>query len=244
MILNRQCVHLLGIVLVWLITVLTNIAYANVSATTSLQSKYLWGGVLMDEGAVLQASLKYTHDTGLFVGSWFSTVDVGSSDNNQIDLFAGYSSSVKRLKYDVGIVSHNFTGSGPVDNDTNAVRGYFSGALGAMRVFIKTPLTDASWTSKGDIYAGAGWVKELSDGLRVSALAGFYYFADDAVFDNGTLSISRKQSFAFRNATFSLVHSLQDTPLELGVHVGIGGERRDGSELDNHLWFSVEADFQ
>jgi len=243
MILNRQCVYLVGMAIVWLITAATNIAHADVSGTASLQSKYLWGGVLMDEGAVAQASLKYTHDTGLFVGSWFSTVDVGSSDNNQIDLIAGYSSSVNRLKYDVGIISHNFTGSGPVDNDTNAVRGYFSGALGAMRVFIKTPLTDASWTAKGDVYAGAGWVKELSGGLRVSTLAGFYYFADDALFDNGTLSISKKQSFAFRNATFSLIRQIQDTPLELGMHVGVGGERRDGSELDNHLWLSIKADF-
>lgn len=218
-------------------------AATGITGSAGLQSRYIWGGVLMDEGAVFQGSLQYTGLTGWLVGAWFSTLDVGGSGNNQVDVFAGYSGSTGRLDYEAGIVRHSFTGDGPTDNDSDVTRAYFSGALGPARLVLKSPLNDASWTSAGDVYASVGLVQELPARFQISGRTGFYYFADDAVFDSGIVSISKTQSFAFRDAEFSLVHELVNTPVKIGLHYTLGGERRDGSELDDHVWFSIRGTF-
>ena len=227
-----------------LLTIMINapgIARAGTEAGASLKSKYVWAGVLMAEGAVVQGSLKYIADNGLIIGGAFSTVDVGGSGNNQVDILAGYSDSVGELDYETGLVRHSFIGDGPTDNDANVSRAYFSGSLGAAHFVLKSPLKDASWTSAGDVYASAGMVQALPAGFRVAARAGGYYFADDAVFDNGTVAITKTQSFAFRDATLSIEHAAAGMPLELGLHFTLGGERRDGSDLDDHIWFSLHT---
>ncbi|MDZ7737373.1 MAG: TorF family putative porin [Gammaproteobacteria bacterium] len=232
----------MSVKLVFLLVIHPATANAEIRGSAGIQSKYIWGGVLMDAGPVLQGSLEYIDATGLLLGTWFSTVDTGASGNNQVDVYAGYSGSSGRLDYETGIVRHSFTGDGPTDNDADVNRAYFSGSLGPARLVLKSPLNDASWTSAGDVYASAGWVQALPARLRLSGRAGFYYFADDAVFDNDSVAIPKQQSFAFRDATFSLVHEMIHAPVELGVHLTIGGERRDGSRLDDHVWFSITAD--
>ena len=63
-------------------------ALAQIQANTILKSKYIWGGVLMGDGAVVQGNLKYTAENGLFVGGMFSTLDFSHLGNNQIDVKA------------------------------------------------------------------------------------------------------------------------------------------------------------
>lgn len=218
-------------------------ASADIEGSVAILSKYIWGGVLMDTGPVLQAELKYIHDTGLFLGTGFSTLDTGSAGNKQVDGVAGYSGTLADVEYEIGIARHHFTGDGPIDDDASVNRAFFEASAGPASLIIKRALNDASWTSAGDVYMNATISHELPAEFEFIGSAGFYYYSDDAVFDNGAVAISKERSFAFRDATFSLVRPLLDTGIDLGVHFTIGGERRDGSHLDNHVWLNMEAAF-
>ncbi|WP_417535276.1 TorF family putative porin [Methylophaga sp.] len=214
-------------------------SFAETSVSASLKSKYIWGGVLMGDGAVVQSDLKYTSENGLFIGGMFSTLDFSNSGNNQLDVKAGYSGSVGGLEYEAGFVRHSFTGDAPTDEDAGVLRTFFSGSIGSFNFILKIPLNDASWTSTGDIYTNIGLVKTFPADFHVSIRAAAYYFADDAVFDNGMVAFEKKQSFAFRNATLAIEHAVTGMPLDLGLHYSIGGERRNGIELDDHVWISL-----
>ncbi|WP_168800131.1 TorF family putative porin [Methylophaga sp. SB9B] len=100
-------------------------ALAQIQANTILKSKYIWGGVLMGDGAVVQGNLKYTAENGLFVGGMFSTLDFSNPGNNQIDVKAGFSGSFGGLDYETGLVRHGFTGDSPTDEDAGVLRSFF-----------------------------------------------------------------------------------------------------------------------
>lgn len=214
-------------------------ALAQIQANTILKSKYIWGGVLMGDGAVVQGNLKYTAENGLFVGGMFSTLDFSHLGNNQIDIKAGYSGSFGRLDYETGLVRHGFTGDSPTDEDAGVLRTFFSGSLGSMHFIVLSPLNDSSWTSAGDVYANIGFVKPLPADFRIAVSAGAYYFNDDAVFSDGRIAFEKKQSFAFRDATLSIERAIPSLPVDFGLHYSIGGERQNGLELDDHVWFSI-----
>lgn len=218
-------------------------ATAGLEGSVGVLSRYIWGGVLMDTGPVLQADLTYVHDTGLFVGTAFSTLDTGSAGNKQVDGAVGYRSTLAGIDYEAGIARHHFTGDGPTDDDASVNRAFFQAAAGKVSVILKRALNDASWTSSGDVYMHAAINQPLPADFRFIGSAGFYYYSDDAVFDSGAVAIAKKQSFAFRDATLSLVRPLLDTRVDLGVHFSIGGERRDGARLDDHVWLSMVAVF-
>ncbi len=229
-----------GLFLLILISV-PGVSLGETAASASLKSKYIWGGVLMGDGAVVQSDLKYTSENGLFIGGMFSTLDFSNSANNQVDVKAGYSGSLGEVDYETGLVRHGFTGDAPTDEDAGVLRTFFSGSLGSINFLLISPLNDASWTSAGDIYTKIGLVKALPADFRVAVNAGAYYFNNDAIFSNGRVAFEKKQSFAFRDATLSIERAVTGMPLDLGLHYSIGGERRSGLELDDHVWFSLNV---
>lgn len=229
--------------LLLIITTLPQISFAETEASASYKSKYIWGGVLMGDSGVVQGDIMYMFESGLYIGGMLSTLDFDNPDNNQLDVKAGYSGSLGGFDYETGLVRHSFTGDGPADEDAGVTRAFFSGFFESVSFVLKSPLNDASWTSVGDIYTSVGLVKALPANFRITARAGAYYFADDTVFSNGMIAFEKKQSFAFRDATLSIEHAIAEMPLNLGLHFSIGGERRNGTELDNHIWFSLSMGF-
>ncbi len=228
-----------GLCLLIIMISVPGITHAQIQANTSLKSKYIWGGVEMGDGAVVQGNLKYTAENGLFVGGMFSTLDFSHPGNNQIDIKAGYSGSLGQLNYETGLVRHGFTGDSPTDEDAGVLRSFFSGSLGSMHFIVLSPLNDSNWTSAGDVYANIGFVQPLPAEFRFAVNAGAYYFNDDAVFSDGRVAFEKTQSFAFRDATLSINRAVTGMPLDLGLHYSIGGERQNGLELDDHVWFSI-----
>jgi uncharacterized protein (TIGR02001 family) len=64
------------------------------SGTITLTSEYRFRGVSQsDNGAALQGSVEYAHDSGFYVNAWASTIDFGAFGDNdsrlEIDLTAG-----------------------------------------------------------------------------------------------------------------------------------------------------------
>jgi len=76
------------------------------SASLDLTSDYVWRGVSQTmEGPAIQASLDWSHDSGLYVGLWATNVDFGRPGEKaslEIDYYGGYSGEINGIGYDIG----------------------------------------------------------------------------------------------------------------------------------------------
>ena len=110
--------------------------HAEVSATVTLASDYLFNGVTQtDENPALQGSLDWSNDQGAYAGTWASNVDFGDDTDMEIDLYAGISKALtKETWYDVGIAYYGYVG-GDDSSDINYYEVY--GALGYNTTSIK-----------------------------------------------------------------------------------------------------------
>lgn len=81
-------------------------AKAEISASATIASMYLWRGLDVSGGAVLQSSLQYDHSSGLYVGTWMSTE--GAAANYEVDAYAGYGGSAGDISYGIGVAGYYY----------------------------------------------------------------------------------------------------------------------------------------
>jgi uncharacterized protein (TIGR02001 family) len=85
--------------------VATTTTQAEVSASASVASSYLWRGQNLSNGAAaVSGSLDYAHESGLYTGAWVSSGDAGLG--TEYDLYVGFSGEAGDLSYDVGYVGY------------------------------------------------------------------------------------------------------------------------------------------
>lgn len=75
---------------------------ANIGAT----SNYVWRGITQSaDGAAVSGGLDYSHDSGLYVGTWTSSTAWGSSE---IDLYGGFATTLGGVGLDVGLTRYYY----------------------------------------------------------------------------------------------------------------------------------------
>jgi uncharacterized protein (TIGR02001 family) len=64
----------------------------TLSFNLGLYSNYMFRGVNLSDGPAVQGGIDYAHSSGLYAGTWFSTIDPQASAGNhqEVDLYAGY----------------------------------------------------------------------------------------------------------------------------------------------------------
>lgn len=94
-------------------------ANAELSSDLTVSSMYLWRGLDISDGKpAVSSTVQYDHESGLYVGSWFSsegmpskmltdsnsdTVDIGTNGTSyEVDLYLGYNGSVGDFGYSIG----------------------------------------------------------------------------------------------------------------------------------------------
>jgi len=99
-------------------------AQADVSATVTLVSDYVYNGVSSTDGdPTLQGSVDWYNDAGFYAGVWASGLDKDgySSAEVEIDYYAGYASSINDdFGYDLGYAFYTYPGA----NDAGAELNY------------------------------------------------------------------------------------------------------------------------
>ncbi len=79
-------------------------AQAEVSASASIATEYLWRGQTLGNGdAAVSGSLDYAHDSGLYAGVWVSSGDASSTE---YDLYAGFAGEAGDFGYDLGYATY------------------------------------------------------------------------------------------------------------------------------------------
>ncbi len=86
----------------------------EVSANTAIVSDYVFRGITQsDENFAIQGGFDIGHESGLYAGTWASSVDFNDGDeaNIEIDLYAGYGGEVNGVSYDIGGLYYAYPGA-------------------------------------------------------------------------------------------------------------------------------------
>lgn len=86
-------------------------SFADLAGTATLTNNYIWRGLTqsINESAI-QGGLKYTAESGAYVGTWTSNVayDTGDAYSYEHDMYFGYSGAAEGFTYDLGYLYYNY----------------------------------------------------------------------------------------------------------------------------------------
>ncbi len=110
------------------------------TASVALTTDYIWRGVSQSNNdPAIQGSLDLSHESGLYVGAWASSVEFGDQDNSmELDVYGGFSRETDfggalpfAFTYDLGILRYEYT-SLP---DKGFTELYFGGSISPFENF-------------------------------------------------------------------------------------------------------------
>lgn len=152
------------------------------SGSATLTSDYVFRGLSQtDEGAALQAELRFDHASGFYAGLWASNVDFGPGASGiEYDTFVGYATPIgDGVNLDLQLVRYNYSGiDGGNDLEYNELLVNFG-----FGEHITTTLgwsNDVFATGDSGLYLGLGGSYPLSEKLALTGGVGRYALPDDA----------------------------------------------------------------
>lgn len=98
----------------------------TISGSATVVSDYRFRGISQtDEDFAIQGGFTAAHESGFYVGTWGSSIDLYSSGSNaEIDVFGGYGGKINDLlAFDVGLLYYIYPG---VDGNTDYFEPYAS----------------------------------------------------------------------------------------------------------------------
>jgi uncharacterized protein (TIGR02001 family) len=189
-------------------------AQADVTGTLAATSEYMFRGIETSEGAAVQGSLNYAHETGFYATAWGSNVDetLGSTE---LDVYGGWSGDVGPVTLDVGAIQYLFleTNEDNAIDNTDYLELY--GGVSIAGVTTKVYLTDDFFNTDEDgIYATASYAFPIKDDLSLTPQVGYSegdgvdQFIGDSYFDYSlTLTKALKAGFG---ASFAVINTTLD----------------------------------
>jgi uncharacterized protein (TIGR02001 family) len=138
-------------------------ANAEVSFNAGLVSDYVFRGfTYSDNGPALQGGADYSHDSGVYAGTWLSTTDDGTDTDIEYDLYAGYWMEVGELEVDLGYTTYSF-----IDGGYDTAEVYANVTKGAFTASVYLDI-DAYETT----HIGGAYSMELPQDLTLDLAAG------------------------------------------------------------------------
>ncbi|WP_303908803.1 TorF family putative porin [Thiohalomonas denitrificans] len=175
-------------------------ATAELSANIGATSNYIWRGVTQsDDGTAVSGGVDYGLESGVYAGTWVSTVDFGGEgDNNEYeqDLYLGYAGEAGDFGYDFGLNRYMY----PLADDADFTELYLSGSFAnfsaGLAYTVSSDVDDEPGTAEsfidGDLYYYAAADFALPEDFGLSVTMGQYTFEDDDV-DGAALDYSHYQ---------------------------------------------------
>ena len=202
----------------------------GLSANIGAVSNYMWRGVTQtQDDPAIQGGIDYGFANGLYVGTWVSNVDFGSSKPNyEIDGYGGYAGEFGDFSYDL---SGTYYAYPDADGDAD----FFElGASGTWKV-ITLGLAYTAWGEvsdgpfdTGDLYYYGSVEIPLPKEFSIGATLGYYDFDDDKAFYETSAGTIRSKSLDYTHwgvniskdvgefGTFSLNYDQNDGSTKIG----------------------------
>lgn len=199
----------------------------TITGSATVVSDYRFRGFSQsNEEAAIQGGFGISHDSGLYVGTWGSSI--GFADGTEIDVFGGYSTEVvPGLTADIGATLYLYPGT----SNSSIVEPYFS---------VKGALGPAS------LKAGVAWAPSGQDSLGDDSAVYFYTDAGVAIPStpfslNGHIGYAKSDSFlggadgevidysigvsaSYKMLTGSVAYVNTDAPKALGYKESVGAD--------------------
>ena len=159
---------------------------ANIGAT----SNYLWRGVTQssDDGAI-SGGLDYSHDSGLYAGTWVSSL---GGTGSEVDYYAGFSGETESVGYDVGYIYYQYDDASLAD----FAEVYGSVTMSGVTAGIASEVYTQGGTDLDQTYYSLSSDFELTDGFGLTATAGRYNRDGSDDYTHLTLDVT-KDDFTF-----------------------------------------------
>ena len=219
-------------------------APVSVSGNVTLVTDYRFRGVSLSGGdPAIQGGITVSHDSGLYAGTWASSIDDGGTDifgDAEVDLFGGWSGSVAEgIGLDVGMLYYAYPGNAKgVDAEFFEPYATISGQLGPVQAKLGV---NYAWDQKAIAGDNLYVHTELSSGIPTTPVT----LSAHLGYTNGSLAPTL---LAGTNDDSALDWSLGASAtvlgkLTLGVsYVGVEGPSIDGL-TDDTVVVSFGASF-
>jgi uncharacterized protein (TIGR02001 family) len=141
-------------------------AMAEVSMNVGATSNYMWRGITQaDDSATVSGGVDYSHESGIYVGLWTSSLAEGAYER---DLYAGWSGEFSGVGVDVGYIQYAYPNA-----DTDFSEAYIGGSYSMFSA-------KYSYDSDNkDSYFEAGADIPLPQDYTLGLHAGSYDFDDE-----------------------------------------------------------------
>ena len=163
----------------------SGVASAELTANAGIFSNYIWRGVTQtDDSAAGQGGIDWGNDSGLYAGTWASTL--GGGNGYEIDVYAGFAGEAGGFGYDLGVITYQY----PVSPDINFTEVYLSGTASIVTISLNYTVDAASGNDaekdpdasgafeSGDLYI-FGSLDFPAGKSDISLYAGSYMFDQD-----------------------------------------------------------------
>lgn len=145
----------------------THAAQAEVSFNAALVTDYVWRGTTQsDNSPAIQGGADIDLGSGLAVGIWGSTIDFGTDDNVEVDVYGSYSFSASGLDMSAAFYSYNYDGE--TDTSYEAAFGVEKDAVAAT-VYVAVNADDGA----GYTYLEGAYGMELPSELALDLTLGY-----------------------------------------------------------------------
>lgn len=176
------------------------VANAEVSFNAAVVSDYVFRGfTYSDNGPALQGGADYSHDSGVYVGTWLSNVDDGTDTDIEYDLYAGYWMEVGELEVDLGYTTYSF-----IDGGYDTAEIYANVTKGAITGSVYMDID-----AYGTTHVSGTYSTELPQELALDLTAGYMLDDDKAGYgeDFMDLSATVSKSLEMVDVAFTVVYN-------------------------------------
>ncbi len=227
----------------------------NISVISSYNLRGMTNSPESDTPAV-QGGIDYSHDSGFYLGYWFSTLTAAYADFNtsptyeaegkksfESDFYAGYNGQISDdWGYQIGgTMYYYYPGWESTGYETMLGLSYKNFSITA-----QTLLNNVTFGNEGDTYFLATYTSDLPADFTGKFQVGAYYYGDDDEFlaeYPAEAGDATKTDFAFRHATVGVSHPLGNTGATWSMDYIFGGYTRDEVKQKNKVVLGVSYGF-
>jgi len=187
-------------------------AQAELEFNVGVFSDYILYG-LSESGnnAVVQGGVDYGHESGFYLGTWWSTLDQGAGQ--EVDLYAGYEFTAGELDIDLGYVYYYYPGLDDADFGDLVATVSYGPIYGSLNYAIHSD--DDSAVPDGSYFLAIGAETEIMPGLSLGGELG-YADVDNDDSDSWTfwsLSLTKSAGMGDISLTYAQTDDSDEDPL-------------------------------
>lgn len=221
----------------------------SITGSATLTSQYRLRGISQsDEDIAVQGGITVTHSSGLYVGTWASSLGgfgTFGGSNTEVDAIVGYSTAVGGATLDGGLIWYFYPGTS--GHDYGEVYGSVSGPLGPLKAKLGANYAFSDNSLGGDnLWIYTDWAFPV-EGTPLTLKAHAGYTTGDAFLagpDGDYFNYAVGVDVAIKNLTLNISYVDTDLPNNLPTNLFFASGTTSGHDIvDGAVVATLTASF-